>query len=260
MAGFIYYRPGPGLMNISEARKIGLGYAFDGGTPAGANDIFGPDGGRGAIFADSKRIGQQSITYAPKVQTWRKLPEINNVWAGFYNDFRPTPLDLERPSFLDGKTIQLADGHSWTIPVVRRFNESVGFADNLPRSIDLDENGKWIYGPIVQKHSALWAAVGKFLDNLFDAIGKAKETDGTNEIETEYTISDELDTVALLLGANYVVSKAEIAALGLLVDDGMIFEILKIAADWQTFIEWSNSKKNELDLDTQPIADGQKED
>lgn len=247
-------------MNIHEAKKLGLDYAFDGGTPAGANDISGPDGGRGAIFADSKRMGIQAITYAPKVQTWRKIPRPAGavpVWFGFYNEYRPTPEELERPTLLDGKGFQLADRRTWQIPVVRRFNESVGFADSLPRSIDLDADGKWIYGPIVSKHVALWEAVGKFLDNLFIAIGQAKESPEPGKIETEYTISDELDTVALLLGANYVVSKTEIAALGLLVDDGMIFEILKIASDWQTFIDWSGSKKNELDLGTQPTEAGQ---
>ncbi|RQV98643.1 hypothetical protein EH220_03050 [bacterium] len=251
MSGFLYFRPGSSLVRLDEARRLGLGYAFDGGSPACVNGVTGPDDATGTIFGDRKRFKEKNICYLPSEQKWRKIPRPKDstpVWIGWYTSYIPTPDDLARPKIIDGGKIVLNDGNTWTIPCVRKFDEAFGFKNHLPRVIDQDDEGNWIYGGILPQHEKLWDAVGRFLEQLCKVV-----EDGSAE---EYMITDELDAVALLLSANYVIDKTEIAALGLMNED-LIFEVLKIASDWQTFIDWSESKKNELDQGTQSIEAGQ---
>lgn len=244
MSGFLYYRPGDGLVNLADAKTHAIGYAFDGGTPAGANGVIGPDGGRGTIFADRKRLGEKTIRYVAAEQAWRQIPN-SEVWVGYYTDAKPTPGDLARPTMLDGPTMILADEHAWKIPLIRRFDEQTEvFAANLPQVIGLDDEGNWMLGCVVAKHNHLWKDVGLFVDHLCGAVAVAAD-DEAEDVVVDYTLTHELNTIADLLAANYVVSKAEVAVLGLLAGEAMILEVLMAAADWKTFIAWANSKKNE---------------
>ncbi|MDE2100762.1 MAG: hypothetical protein KGL39_26185 [Patescibacteria group bacterium] len=97
----------------------------------------GPDGNRGVVFA-WRRPGQAQMGYQPAKQTW--LPAVprdglaaGRYWLGIWNDSAPTPADIARPYPRPGRSIELADGNPWLLPI----------AKELPADLILQDDGSW---------------------------------------------------------------------------------------------------------------------
>lgn len=77
--------------------------------------------GSGQLFAWRKN-SLQPMHYNASEQTW--IPAVKDgdrpearYWVGVVNASPPTEEDLRRPGLLHGKSIELANGSKWTIPV-----------------------------------------------------------------------------------------------------------------------------------------------
>lgn len=250
MAGFLYYLPGPVEgVTLDDARKAGIGYAFDSQncTAAGVHANGLDEGRQGVIVADPNRV--ESIGLYPDKQTWRKLPG-REVWAGFYTDDRPTPADLARKNQLNGHLVTLLDGNEWLCPVARGAAEEDGalvWYHALPVLSKLNDSGQFEAGDVVDQHSRLWDVAAHWFDVRMGALA---ESDG----ETVAFSFDGLHKVAIeALAVNYVIWPVECDLLGLLTEQ-LAVEILDVLIDMPTRYELL--KKITDRLDGSPSDDG----
>ena len=251
MAGFLYYLPGPvDGVTLDDARKAGLGYAFDsdGCTAAGVHANGLDEGRQGVIVADPKRV--ESIGLYPDQQTWRKIPG-REVWAGFYTDDRPTPADLARKEQLNGHMVTLLDGNEWLCPVARGAAEEDGalvWFHTLPQRATLTDAGVIEPGDVVPKYAATWTLAEKWFDVRMGAFG---ESDGkTIEFQYDGVIESAIEALAI----NYVVGVPECVGLLGLLTEQLAVEILDVLIDMPTRYELL--KKMTDRLDGSPTDDG----
>ncbi len=251
MAGFLYYLPGPvDGVTLDDARKAGLGYAFDSEncTAAGVHANGLDQGGQGVIVADPTRV--ESIGLYPDKQTWRKIPG-REVWAGFYTDDQPTPADLARKEQLNGHPVTLLDGNKWLCPVARGAAEEDGslvWFHALPQRATLTDAGVIEPGDVVPKFASTWDLATRWFDVR---MGAFEESDGKT-IEFQY--NGVIESAVEALAVNYVVSVPECVGLLGLLTEQLAVEILDTLIDMPTRYELL--KKIADRLDGSPSGDG----
>lgn len=240
MAGFIYYvELHQGALTLDRVRALGIGYAFD-ASPMCA-DMHGPDGKRGTIFADTIRDGAPPVGYSNDSQTWRKIPNCPaaQVWVGHVANDPPTPSILQRPAMINGYDLDLADGHTWTVPTARRYTDdgaNVGWYISLPRYLDYTESGEFTEGGVQRQYQRLWVAAEQFTEYMGGVLEEAGEGESTLDLQAHYH-----DAVTVLQ-SNYYVGASELAMLHALTSD-TANEVMLRLIDWPAFQELINKKK-----------------
>jgi len=236
MPGFLYFKPAHmSAVTPADLAAWGLEYAFTGSLGGSVCIRNTPSGGPGQIFADAERMGGLAIAMAMGEQVWRKLPG-QDLYVGYWRDHKPGPQDLARPQRIDGYEVQLADGHSWLIPLVRRFDvPTLSTVSQLPCYMELGEDGKWHRGQVLAVHAHLW--------NVTEPVANALLGEYVEEESRE--ISDEaiFAAVVALLGANYVVGPAELSLIQALTNEARTHAAVMAACDWLTFMQWSDLQK-----------------
>lgn len=243
MAGFLYFTPTSMSPSLGKVREWGLGYAF--ASPPLCREVQGatPNGEKGYVFGDSKRVGDR--VKLGEGQTWRKIPGregMQEVWVGYWNDAKPTPADLARSEQLAGYALKLADGNEWQVPVVRAYDVDAGLVvPLLPTLYDLDDKGQLTKGEIAAAHRWLW--------DLTEPAWKAMIVEGDMSDQAMLSIA------AKLIGANYAVDVVELAAM-LQVFSPQLSPcgIVALALDYTTWKEWADAKKKSLSQP--PTEDG----
>lgn len=204
-------------------------------------------GGDGMLLCDTARMNHDgreiNAHYFPDEQTWRRVPGRKGVWCGFYNAFPPRPWELARRRQIPGWRMTLG-GHEWVIPIVRGFNErdeQDGSETQLPVIMDLDKNGKWISGKVVDAYAHLQPIAQAFFDAWFPAFTRAiEDQDGSYALEVE---EHDLVTWAVeMLRANYCVTAVECALLGLFVRAETAQLVLTQAVDAPEIMRWLKKK------------------
>lgn len=234
MAGFLYFRAGDTRPITRDLiAKYGLGYAFTGGLTNRPTSSTSPSGTPGLVFADASRQEGQDVGYHPDRQTWRKLPRVEGrpeLWVGYWNEAKPGPSDLERTPMLRGPKVRLADGNSWQIPIVRRFDDiEQQWRCELPAYLDVDDSGRVVRGTPRGEYAKLWEITTPLADSRIDG--------GT-------ITDDELfAAIEALLQANYVVGLSELTAIHALSDDETLAIICTVATRYDTFVSWLESAK-----------------
>jgi len=246
MAGFLYFVEGATTGTVKDVLKQrGYGYVATPGVHLrGANE--GPGGVSGTVAG--MRVPSREVGFFPESQTWRKSPG-GGVWVGLGAD-KPSPSDLARREQLSGHDVTLADGNIWTVPVARW----------LPRTMDLDDAGRWVTGGIVDTYRGLWEAATEWLEAKFAWFEYEEEHGSFRGFDDERITDQWVYTKSCdALAANYMLGPVEAAMLGLfvtgcrwlvldaLIDQEGLSEIMRGAVDDQ--------KKSD-DLDTSSITDG----
>ena len=246
MSTFIYFtEAAKAPVNRQRAEALGVGYAFD-TSPASA-ELRGrtPSGGNGWLFADAERMGGKQLGYNQELQTWRRLPGLE-VWVGYYNDSKPTPEDLERREQLAGRYIELSDGNDWLVPLLRFWSGNTGFAVALPTVAGIDENGDWISKGTSPQHDELNKLAERLLEVTKGQSAAALEgEDDPQNRPRPMTDIEMLEATCLLIGANYRVSKVELAELDALEIGNKLVQIGRIAIDLETVENWLKKKSEE---------------
>lgn len=247
MAGFLYFRSGDQRPVTKEvAAKLGLAYAFPAGIQNCQVNHNSPSGSQGNVFADPARHEGKRIGYFPGEQTWRKLPNVEGrgeLWAGYWNDAKPGPTDLQRADMLPGEVaMTLGDGKRWVIPTLTEFDpETKSGQCSLPAPLDYDDDGNLFATSPVGEEGELWEAVHPV------ALGACF---GSNDPESDIKdASDvELRSAAIrLLRRNYVVDMPELVMLGCLRNDTTFRTIVIASCRGEWLMEAINelSKKND---------------
>lgn len=192
--------------------------------------LAGPGGlivARGALTPET--IGR--VGYYPDRQKWRRVPH-SSACVGYDTEHPPTPADLARAEQLPGHWITLGDGHKWLCPVARAWDDigdgQRGFRCALPQRSTLDDAGNWQPGEVVEQHRKLWEMAGQWWDVKAGAAAKDASI---------IQFAPGHDAAVKALAANYHVSAAECALLGLLTVP-VVVSILDALIDWPTLAEW----------------------
>jgi hypothetical protein len=217
---------------LDDVGGLGLPYAFE-ETPQ-SSPISGrtPTGAHGMLIWNQQRLGEFMPAFNPDQQTWRKVPGRDDLHIGIYTDAPPTPATLRKTGGMAGEVVTLGDGKEWIAPRLATCGGDNGFSPAYALVADLDEQGNWISGGAsIEAHG---------LKGLFDRLYAVMPDPGG------MSAGAALDFACELLAINYAVSKVELAMLKVLKTDDSLFRILTIALDWDTFIDWSKKKIQEL--------------
>jgi len=85
-------------------------------------DTLGPGEKSGSIvcYHDSQNSVPPRFGFFPDQQTWHAIDDGSLLWIGLHNDNPPTPAELQRSKVFRGYEMELGDGNTWQIPVIRR--------------------------------------------------------------------------------------------------------------------------------------------
>lgn len=105
-------------------------------------DTKGPGDKSGTIicYQDSQGNVPSRCGFFAGQQTWHPVDDGSLLWIGTQNDQPPTPQDMERSKVFRGYEMELGDGNTWQIPIIRRPTD---LQTALPQSQYI-ENGKLV--------------------------------------------------------------------------------------------------------------------
>lgn len=228
--GFLYFLPGGPAVTRKRVEDAGLGYLFDGRRGPGPSHVGlepGPGGKPGCAFSVAGRSGRGGPLPSRASETkpgedGKREPVVawspihgTEAWIGVLEDALPGPADLARAEAIEGHQVELGDGASWLVPVVRRLRGDPG----LPCALVFDGHD-WNRGDVKPAFRALWAAACRIWAVFQGA-----------RVGEPVTLTEEATTAATAIAVNYRVSPVEVGALGLL-DTGSHVELLKAVVDW----------------------------
>ena len=271
MTGFIYHIPKYGGAANYEAIKIRFPQlaeqfgqiSFDSRKITG-----GPSGENGMIFSMKGRLkgtADKGLRYEPEKQTWQKTKE--GFWVGYWNEFKPTPEDLQRPAIQGGYKVPLNDGEQWIIPIIRQV-ETQGSA--LPEGMTMDAEGEIVFQPlepyveITQMADRVWRQAlidtGIDLDSEGEPLPEGEKSESIVGDFEPMSVADRWKFVITGFTMNYFVGETEIAMLKVVtfnpgLDQGNINTICTSMIDIQSVLGVmaalaSASKKNGEDATT----------
>lgn len=117
-------------------------------------DSRGPSGSSGTVIAYvDNREPPRRFGYFPEQQEWTAVGDGAQLWIGVDKDSRPNPDSLKRRQQYDGWPVELSDGKTYIIPVVRRPDGSTC----LPTDMIFDAAGK-LQEPIKPAYQTHWEA------------------------------------------------------------------------------------------------------
>lgn len=206
MAGFLYYVPKERNPTREKLEALGFPFHAQAGVPGCGCDK-GPDGGVGAVFSlgvPANPAGAEPTTghYHDK-QTWFEGYD-SALWLGWGTASPPEPADLQVSRTIVGHSLRLTDGNVWTIPTIRNMDGSPA----VEAVLGLGPNGRIGFGGPAPQYTALWGLIHRILD---EARGMVKPT-----------LEECLECVSSAMGLNYLVTKWELAALGVFTDANLL--------------------------------------
>jgi len=236
MPGFLYYVPNASRgISREELCGLGLGYAL--GRTFTAAEILanGPDGGRGVIVADPRRVEPARIRMEASQQRWRKAV---SYWVGHYISEPPGPADLLKSPAIAGHAVVLGDDREWICPVARLVHGEPA----LPRASELDEEGRWRPGPVLERYRRLWEVACAWWDTLLKGeVVETPEAGGETGPRLRFDFSGLHEAAIECLQAQYAIGATEAAMLGLL-NEQVASAVLNAAVDWPVLKEWLEKK------------------
>ncbi len=114
----------------------------------------GPGGASGVILCYQRPQDDalpEHLGYYPKAQEWTPHGEDKKLWIGIDPADPPAPEDLLRKMTGRGYPVELADGHEWFVPVIRRPDDST----ELPTRMFRNAAGQ-LEEPVKAAYLAYW--------------------------------------------------------------------------------------------------------
>ena len=242
MSSFLYYKPKTNKpVTHQDIVDWGLDYAFDSNSveamPVSGNT---PDGERGYVFADPRRMGSAAVRLDMQAQEWQELPGTDDLWVGMWRDEpHPGPADLARRVMLPGYEVDLG-ADAWQVPLVRRLDtaaEQPQFICALPQVLRCGRDGEFKRSAVQAVHAHLWELTTPIADALLaHYVDEAPLPDWDDE--------QVVAPVVTLLATNYVVRRGELSLLGVLEAESLATQsVALVSCDWPTFQRWAVEQK-----------------
>lgn len=224
---FNYFFPDRNKITRDELVATGLGYVFDAETSARSDGGIAPRGvsnGPGGQHGLIVSLSSDFCGYYPTQQTWKQ--EIDcEYWVGMWTDpaKRPRPETLKRDNIIEGADLRLDDGHLWTFPKARHFEEFDGeivYRRTLPAMLTRDEAGRWVPGKVKGRYRELWRLASQLMQAIADS-----DDEAFSEID---------DLVLACFQCNYKIAATELDLLGIY-DDHVRVRVPRILLDMDGF-------------------------
>jgi len=234
---FNYFLPNRNKVTLDELLGLGLGYVFEPESAALPKSNFCPRGitnGPGGQHGLMVSLSAEFCGYHPALvdagkQVWKQ--EIDcDYWVGMWTeqDKRPTPETLARENLIEGDSLRLDDGHVWTFPKARHYEEFDGqiiARRVLPARLTRDISGAWSPGEVKERYRELWRLATELT---------ASVVDGTDDWFSE------IDNLVIeCFKTNYRVNAMELDLLGIH-DDQVRRRVPRILLDmdnWETLFK-----------------------
>lgn len=196
-------------------------------------DVYsGPDGGAGTVLAlppvglDAKDF--PLIGYDKACQQWQEVGD--GVWIGFDKVDVPSPSDMERASMTPGHFVELADGHEWLVPTVRRFPSGT----TLPSTMSLNEDGQIEYH-VKAEYQDLYSEAEKVYESFVEKLMELP-TEPVSEAKVLVSIDDAtLYRIGVAaLAVNYHLGRHEVNLLALFDTSQSLVQLCLALIDWPT--------------------------
>jgi len=172
----------------------------------------GPGGHSGAIVTyNPGGVVAKRVGHYPKFIRWTKVRNEPELWLGIDREYPPTPEELARPKQVPGHPVELADGNTYQVPVIR----SPARQTQLPRGMGYDGNGDFTMS-IRPEYEPLWDRAGECWDIFYK--------DGSKSTP----FAELLEHSLAFLGVNYRIGRYEQSVLQLV--DTINWEPLLAAA------------------------------
>lgn len=172
----------------------------------------GPGDLSGTIIAYCDRQPPRRIGYYAD-QKWEKIGDGSTLWVGTEPNEPATPEQLQKRRVHPGYSLELGDGNTYTIPVVRRPDGST----NLPTDMVFDAAGK-LQEPIKPAYTRYWESSAEVCQWFFGGEPAAPDKAKALQLAIE------------VLGLNYRYGLAEHQALRL-IDATNFLAILALSVD-----------------------------
>lgn len=229
---FQYFFPNRRKITLDQLLELGLGYVFEPETAANPKSNLapravtnGPGGQHGLIVSlSSEYCGYYPALVAAGKQVWKQELDCD-YWVGMWTEQakRPTPETLARENLIEGDSLRLDDGHVWTFPKARHweeFEDQLRFVRMLPARLTRDETGTWFSGEVKERYRELWRLATELMQSLVDGTaGQFSEGD---------------NLVIECFQCNYHVSAIELDLLGIY-DDHVRVRVPRILLDMDNF-------------------------
>lgn len=214
-----------------------LDYALERGRVTVRQVSAGPDGRPGKVMCD---VGFDRCGYYEDQQDWRQIPGTSH-WLGVFRDAVPGPEQLRRDKMLAGHQVMLGDGNTWTVPVARAMVDDDGDARwivALPRVVDVDDAGRWVYGAVLPRYRKLWEIGQVWWDHVVAGVvdDSGHVIADVRDPQWAYTAATEV------LQANYRIGPAELGMMGAYHTDSFA-EVLNAVIDYPRLLELLEKKK-----------------
>jgi len=243
---FQYFFPGRTKITRDELVQLGLGYAFEleanarpGSNLAPRTVVNGPGGQNGLVVS----LSSEWCGYHAQQQVWKQ--EVGeDYWVGMWTEKakRPNPETVGRENLIRGESLRLADGHAWTLPKARHFEELDGEIipiRTLPVRLTRDEGGNWIPGEVEERYRELWRLATELMQSVAEG--------------SDVWFSELDNLVVECFRANYRVSAIELDLLGIY-NDHVRMRVPRILLDEDNFdVLW---KKKQTTPGTGSSSDG----
>lgn len=186
----------------------------------------GPQGATGLLIADES-VPMDRLAVDESQQAWSARFGMTSL-VGTWLDAPPTAEELQRDRGIAGSAVSLLDGHSWQVPILRKWSPDsiVDWTCQLPRVMEqCAQSGAWLITAVVPEYRALWDHSMRIAQALFDQL--------SDRDAAELDWSDLFDFAVAVLKVNYHVDASVLSHLQILQPD-LAAEIVQAALDWPT--------------------------
>jgi len=179
MAQPIYFLPGVSIkheMTVAAKRAIiqaaGIADVFADvkleTLPIMPIDTLGPGDKSGTIicYHDSQNAVPPRFGYFADQQTWHAVDDGSLLWIGLDKDHPPKPEDMQRAKVFRGYEMELGDGNTWQIPLIRRPTD---LSTALPQTQYIER------GKLVQSLKAAYRTYWEHSEEVADGFLAGKE-------------------------------------------------------------------------------------
>jgi hypothetical protein len=207
MGNVVYYIPGrDALLTDTTIQEFFDSLGYPGVLPnrrVESTQVHrGPDNGRGVAVAASAF----DVDIDPRVKPGMEWIQAERFWVGIDSNDRPLPSNLSRNEQVDGYSILLGDGNSWTIPLVRMESGD----SMLPKRYTVGIDGK----PIVVPQDRYREVTQHALEFYEDFMSGLRGDGVSGNLRMDHATRFERAIEALRI--NYHIDRYEVALLGLL--------------------------------------------
>ena len=242
MAGLIYWVSGARTPGVTQHALVKGPVAVESmDTPVHKYDTPGPPDGTAAGYAACLVVpepGKAPLTgYKATGQKWWKVPRPETsgpeIWIGLDETQPPRPEDFARERQIAGHLVELPDGNRWLVPTARRWVLSDGepkWFHGVPTTRTLDEEGRWVDGPVAARFEKLWGYVTAWMEASY------KVAAGEKGAYAGFDTAWQCAVIVEALSINYRVGSVEVAFLGL-VESGTFLKVMDALCDLNTLEE-----------------------